>query len=531
MFFRIQSFKQAAFWSTAIGAFSQVLALGFGMVMAALFGAQESTDVLYYCLGVFALLSALVQQVNVAVLVPETMRRREQTGEADAMAFINRFFAAFLVITLAATGLLLVRPAGVLTAISRFPAEVLENNRGLVLWLVVAFPLQMVAQLLLDILVSYRFLTLPAVLSCMGRGINILFVLAFWRRWGVVAAAMGMATGFALQILVNAGFLARAIRWRGSAWRTRIGRGVYQNIVWTELGTLAATAASYLPLFLFTGFSAGALTALNYAQRMSRVPLDMLTSQFSAVTAVKFNELMARREEAELNVSFGRISRVAIFILMPLAALMALVGFDLISILFGRGKFQGEALQLAGLLFSVFVLNLPLTGFMTVLARYLVARQAIRYGVLWQIFSNGLNILVVALAVRQWGALGYPVGLCLHMLAYMLVITGSAVRRFPGIPLGPVWRSFGATVLACGLAALPAAGFRIWAGAAFSPWMTGVVSALVFGAVYGAGLVLWPADRLAREYCWDLARAVRRKLAGLRDDRHRAPGAGGGAGT
>ena len=92
---RIRSFRQAAFWSTAINAFSQLLSLVFSMVMAAVFGAQESTDVLYYCIGVFALLSGMFQAINVSVLVPETMRRRHQIGELDAMAFINRFFAAF----------------------------------------------------------------------------------------------------------------------------------------------------------------------------------------------------------------------------------------------------------------------------------------------------------------------------------------------------------------------------------------------------------------------------------------------------
>lgn len=513
MIFRIQSFKQAAFWSTAIGMFSQGLALLFGMLMAALFGAQESTDVLYYCLGVFALLSALVQQVNVTVLVPETMRRREQTGDTDAMAFINRFLAAFLVITLLATGLMLVRPVAVLASISRFPAEVLEQNRNLMLWLVLAFPLQMVAQLLLDILVSYRFLTLPAALSCVGRVINVVFVLVFWRRWGVVSAAIGMATGFGLQILINAVFLSRVIQWRWTAWCTRIGGGVYRNILWTELGTLAATAASYLPIFLFTGFSAGAMTALNYAQRMGRVPMDMLTTQFASVTAVKFNELMARRQESELNMAFGRIARVVLFILAPLAVMMALTGFDLISILFGRGKFQGESLRLASLLFSVFVLNLPLTGIMTVLARYLVARQAIRYGVLWQVFSNGLNLAVVALSVGWWGPLGYPLGLCIHLLAYMLIISVSAVRRFPGIPLVLVWRSFAATTVACGLASLPAAGFRAWAGDDLGTWAAGMGTILIFGAVYGAGLYLFPADRMARDYCCNLVRALFRRLA------------------
>jgi putative peptidoglycan lipid II flippase len=515
MIFRIQSFKQAAFWSTAIGAFSQGLALVFGMVMAALFGAQESTDVLYYCLGVFALLSSLIQQVNVSVLVPETMRRREQTGEGDAMAFINRFLAVFCVLILAATGAILFHPAGILTAISRFPMDLLELNRRLVLWLVIAFPLQMVAQILLDILVSYRFLTLPAVLSCVGRVINIVFVLAFYRWWGVVSAAIGMAIGFAVQILVNAWFLQRAIHWRWEAWRTQIGAVVYQNILWTELGTVVSAAASYLPLYLFTGFSAGALTALNYAQRLSRVPLDVLTAQFSSVTAIKFNELVARRQEAELNVSFGRLARVVVFVLMPLSVLMALIGHDLVSILFGRGKFQGEALQMTALLFSVFVLNLPLTGFMTVLARYLVAHQAIRFGVLWQIFSNGLNMVVVAVSIYVWGPIGFPVGLCFHLLAYMSIISVSMVRRFPGLPLWPVWRSFAATAAACGISGVPVVLFRAWAGASFAPWALGAISTLLYGLICGAWLFLWPPDRLAFDYCRNLAGPLLRAAKGV----------------
>jgi putative peptidoglycan lipid II flippase len=509
---RVQSFRQAAFWSTAIGALGQALSLLFGMLMAAYFGAQDSTDVLYYCIGTFALVATLIQQVNVSVLVPETMRRREQTGERDAMAFINRFFLFFSALILLATGLMLLHPSGVLTTVSRFPVELLERNRPLVLWLVISFPLYMISQLLLDVLVSYRFLTLPVVLSCVGRLINIAFVLAFHRRLGVVSAAMGMAVGFGLQIAVNAWMLERAVDWQWGAWRTRIGGNVYRNVLWSELGTVAMALASYLPLYLFSGFSAGVLTALNYAQRMGRVPMDLLTTQFSAVAGVKFNELMARREEDELNASFGRLARVAGFALVPLGVWLALVGHDVISLLFGRGKFEGEALQLTSLLFSVWVLNLPMTGFMTMLTRYLVARQAIRYGVLWQIFSNALNAAIVVLCIRRWGVVGYPVGLCIHMLAYMAIITFSMSRRYAGIPFGAVWRSFAATSAGAVLLALPVAGFRAWAGGRLSPLPLGLATTALYALPYATWLWLWPPDRMARAYCLGIAASAASRL-------------------
>jgi putative peptidoglycan lipid II flippase len=511
MIFRIQSFKQAAFWSTAIGAFGQGLALLFGMLMAACFGAQESTDVFYYCLGVFGLLTALIQQINMAVLVPETMRRREQTGEADAMAFINRFFAVFCLVALALTALILVRPATVLTAISRFPAGMLEREHRVVFWLAISFPLQMVAQLLLDILVSYRFLALPAVLSCMGRLINIGFVLGFHREWGVLSAAAGMVIGFGLQVLVNAWILRRAIHWRWTVWRTRIGGVVYRNILWTELGTVAAVLAGYLPLFLFTGFSAGAVTALNYAQRLSRVPLEVLTSQFSSVMAVKFNEQMARCQETEMSESFGRLARLGLFILMPLGVWMAVTGPDWVTILFGRGKFQGEALRLAALMFSIFVLNLPLTGVLTVMSRFLIARQAIRYGVLWQVFSCALNMAVVALAVHFWGPVGFPVGSCVHLLLYLLIISASMARRYPRLPLGAVWRSFLVTATACAGAGGAVVFLRVNWGMGLSSWALCAGSTAAFACLYGAWLWLWPPDRMALRYFLETAGTMRLK--------------------
>jgi putative peptidoglycan lipid II flippase len=509
---RVQSFKQAAFWSTAIGALGQGLSLLFGMLMAAYFGAQDSTDVLYYCLGTFALLSALVQQVNVFVLIPETMRRREQVGDNDAMAFINRFFLFFCALILGVTALILVHPAGVLTAISRFSAEMLEANRTLVLWLAISFPLQMIAQLLLDVLVSYRFLSLPVVLSSVSRIINLAFVLAFHRRLGVVSAAMGMAAGFGLQIVVNGWLLRSVVRWKPWAWKTRIGAAVFQNMFWAELGTVAMALASYLPLYLFSGFSAGAMTALNYAQRMSRMPTDVLTTQFSSVAAVKFNELTARRQEDELNAAFGRLSRVIVLLLMPLSVLLAIAGPDVIAILFGRGKFAGEALRTTSLLFSVFILNLPLTGFMTIQTRYVVARQAIRYGVLWQIFSNALNFAIVWLCVRGLGVLGYPVGLFVHMLAYMLIITVPMIRRFPSIPFWPVWRSFAAAAVVSGIAAVPPLVFRSWAAPHLSPWSLGAATAAIYALGYGLMLLAWPYDRMAIRYVGQIALSLLGRL-------------------
>lgn len=511
---RIQSFRQAAFWSTAINAFSQGLALLFGMLMAAFFGAQESTDVLYYCLGVFALLSTLIQQMNVSVLVPETMRRRHQVDDRDAMAFINRFFAAFLLVILVLTAGMAADPSGALTLVSRFSEEALARNSTLVLWLLVSLPLQMVAQLLLDILVSYKFLALPATLSCVNRIVNIAFVMVFRHQYGVASVALGMALGFALQVAVNVWLLGRVVRWQWTAWRTRIAGDTYRNIVWAELGAFVGTLAGYLPLFLFSGFTAGAMTALNYARRLSSMPSELLTVQISGVVAVKFNELAARNQETGLREAYGKMMRLIVFVLVPLSVLLALLGHDIVSILFGRGAFRGEAVESTALLFSLLVLNIPLIGMMTIVSRFLVACQAIRYGTGWQVFSALLNAAMVALWVKVLGPVGLPIGLILHMFLYLAALSVSMSRRYPAMSPWPAWRSLFATLAACAVVAVPVWLVRAQWGAGLSPWVAGAASALLFSAGYGLLLYILPPDRMAWQYCQEMARAACAKMRG-----------------
>lgn len=513
MDFRIYSFKTAAFWSTAIHALGQALALVFSMVMAAIFGAQESTDVFYYCTGIFALVSGLFQAVNVNVLIPETMRRRHQAGEEDAMAFLNRFITGFIVILGFLTLWMMSNPVGVLTTISRFSPEALKRNTHLVFWLVATLPLQVMAQLLLDILVSYKFLALPASLSCVSRVINILFVGVWHRQLGVMSVALGLMGGLLFQMTLNLYLLRRVIHWRPRVWRTQIGRSVFQNILWTGTGTLACTLAGYLPLFLFSGFEAGILTALNYARRLSEAPVGLLTSQISGVMAVKFNELAAKNQEIGLAEALEKMCRLLVFGLVPMSVWLFLVGPDLVSILFSRGAFRdAQTLAQTSILFSWFVLSMPLTGVMMIIARYFVAHQAIGYGTKWQIGSNILYAILVYLLVRAIGPVGFPIGIVVHLVLYLLLLSGSMARRFPLMTMKPVWRSLFATSAWSAALALPIWIVRMHFWARFSPWMAGGLVGGSFAFGYILLIIMIPPDTMAKEYAFHQCRVAGMKI-------------------
>lgn len=503
------SFRRATAWSIAVNAVSQVLSLGFSMLMANFFGAGEATDILYCCIGLVAIAGGIVQVANVNVLIPETMRRRVAAGERDSMAFANRFLALFLAVILVVGLLFLAFSVPLLRAWTRFPPSALAANRPILFWMGLAFPLQLASQLLLDILVSYRFLVLPASLACAGRLVNILFVLFFHARLGVVSVAAGLACGSAAQLACNVWLLFRVVGWR-LAWRTEIGSPVWRNLGWAEFGNVVAAAAGYFPVYLFSGIGSGWLTALTYAQRLNGVPTELVTQQVSAAVAVQLNELAAAKRRDDLFRAYERACRLAVAALCPLAALLALLAPDAVDTLFGYGKFQGAPAARTASMFAILAFGIPLWAIMLFNARFLVACQAIRYGVLWQTVSAGMNILAVAAGVRFLGPLGYPVAWVAYIALYTLSITCLSPRRFPGLPSWSIWRRYAATT--AGSLGLAWAVHRLRAGplAGWAPWAGGAACLAVFLLLAGLWYALCPPDRMAR----DETLAILRSLSG-----------------
>jgi putative peptidoglycan lipid II flippase len=262
-------------------------------------------------------------------------------------------------------------------------------------------------------------------------------------------------------------------------------------------------------LFLFSGFSAGALTALNYARRMSAMPAELLASQISSVTAIKFNEQAARHDLGGMGLSFDRIQRLLILTLTPLAFMLALTGRPLIQILFGRGEFGAEAVTETAWLFSVLILALPLEALNSVVARMNIARQEVAFGTWWQIFGNALNALLVYVFVRRMGTIGFPVATCVFMLLYLAALTRPFSIRMAPASLWPTMKSLAWTTGACTAAAAVAWGGRAWLlPVGTGPWLEGLALAGAFAVVYAGILRYFPPDREGRNEGLALVRAA-----------------------
>jgi putative peptidoglycan lipid II flippase len=168
------------------------------------------------------------------------------------------------------------------------------------------------------------------------------------RALGVRAGGLGLLCGAAAQLL----WLGEALR-RGG-WRPRpprLNHPALARAVAAGLPTLLALLLTNILMggaqrFIASGLPEGGFAALNYAQRA----VNLVSGFTMAIATVALTELSVEFHATGIGARMQRIIRdgldTGLFIVIPLSVLLVLLSEPLIALLFQRGQYPPESLDL-----------------------------------------------------------------------------------------------------------------------------------------------------------------------------------------
>lgn len=441
--FRNRSFRAGAVFSTGVNALAKVLSFAVSALIAFFYGTRETADVFFYALGTVMLMAFFARGMNSAVLIPEAMRLAEQSSQQRSRNFLNLFLYLLLGISIGFACLLLLRPVDIFSGISRFDADVLLREQGLLSLAVPLLPLMVVSFYLGDILVSFRFFTVPMLLNALTHFMVILSVLLLHNRLGVASALLGLIAGLTLQCAVLLAFMRAALQWDFRPRAVRVPVKVWKDLLYAQSGNAVTALSKYVPLMLISGYGKGAVAALSYASRVAELPTELLTNQVSAVFGIRVNRLVSRREYGDLARIFRSTAAILMFVLLPVSGLLFLYHREVIILLFARGNFALSSVALSSGLLRYLALILPLFAVNTLFARVLMAGRKISIAFWAQVLQNAAMILGVVLGLHWMGLVGYPIGrLVIYTLYVLLAIPLILRKTFPSIPFHETLRRF-----------------------------------------------------------------------------------------
>ena len=132
--------------------------LGFALQLAVVycFGAGGSTDVYFWCLTLIISLVGMVSSVNSSVVVPHGVHLLNHEGPEGLRGFLGKILWLYLLVSIAATALLVAFPLQAAGALSRFDAGVLAENQGIIRLTLLSLPLMVMTALLTDIFAIHK---------------------------------------------------------------------------------------------------------------------------------------------------------------------------------------------------------------------------------------------------------------------------------------------------------------------------------------------------------------------------------------
>ena len=300
---------------------------------------------------------------------------------------------------------------------------------------------------------------------------------------GILAGAVLLApsigvTGLAIGVVVGAvGHLAiqlRPVVGLGFRYRPRIGldeplaRKALVLMAPRALG-LGATQVTFVAMTAFaSSLPAGSVSAFNIAMALLQIPLGVIGVPLGVVILPALSHELASGSVDDYVALVGRALRLLLFVMLPTAALGIVLREEVVAVLFGRGAFTVEAIEVTATTLAVFLLGLAAHALIAVLARAFYADQDTRIPVAAAVLAVVINVVVGAVAVGPLGLAGLAAAIAVGAWIEAAVLVVLLKRRFPALRLAPV----GATFLRAAIGSAVAAALAV----------------AVLGALSGAGL-------------------------------------------
>ena len=336
--------------------------------LARLFGAGSDTDAFLVAWTVPEFASTLLIEDGLAfVLIPAfsmALARRAQGAPGDPVRALVATTLPRLALAFAAVGGLLIATAPYLVEALApglpDPSLAVDCTR---LTATCVFSFGLAGYCSAALRAHRRFLAPAAIYVAYNTGIiTAMFVLG--GRWGVRSAAVGVAVGGALMVVTQLSSVLRQLRRRRSAAADEIvveeasgAPMAFALVAPVLLFALTRQSQVLIERFLASTLPAGAISHLNYAQKVAQIPMT-LSLMLCTVTFPVVAQAIAQGDTERARSRVERDIALAAWVVLLGAASVVACAPQIIEVLFQRGAFTPRDTAATATVMRVYALGL-----------------------------------------------------------------------------------------------------------------------------------------------------------------------------
>ena len=392
---------KSAFTVAGFTLMSRILGFGRELLIAGLLGTGPVADAFYAAFRFPNLFRRLFGEGAFnAAFIPLFAKEAEAGGRSATRSFATEVFSSLLLVLLVLTGLAeLFMPVLVPWIIAPFfkdPAKVELT----VLLTRIMFPYLMFMSLVAmfsGILNSYRKFAAAAFapvllnIAVIAALLAALFIKSITRQQAGQMAAWAVAVSGVLQLVL----LYVAVRRQGFSFglaRPRLTPRVKRLLVLAVPGAIAGgiTQINLLIGQMIASQQAGAISTLNYADRIYQLPLGVIGIAIGVVLLPEISRRLRTGDEAGVLDSQNRALEFSMFLTVPAAVALMAIPLPVIQVLFEHGRFSAADSTATANALMAFAMGLPAFVMIKIFSPGFFAREDTRT----PMYFSGISVII-----------------------------------------------------------------------------------------------------------------------------------------
>ncbi len=333
---------------------------GTSRELDAYFAAFNIPDFVFTVLAGGALGSAFIPTFS-AILAQNDAARAWRL--ASAVIQLTFWLLTVLCVVLA----IFASPIVTLTVARGFAPTEQHLTADLMRWMLVTPIIFGVSGIVMGILNSHQHFVLPALAPVMYNVAIIAGALWLAPTMGVYGLVVGVVTGAVLHLLVQMPwFLQKQFQVSGFKFQTwdlkfEISQDVHHvvRLMLPRTFGIAAVQINFLVnTILASTLPAGRIAALAYAWRLMLLPVGVVGQSLATAVFPTFSAQTARDERDEFRSTLSMALRTTLYLTMPAAVGLFVLGAPLVALLFQRGEFDAQSTSETAFALQFFALAL-----------------------------------------------------------------------------------------------------------------------------------------------------------------------------
>ncbi len=297
--------------------------------------------------------------------------------------------------------------------------------------LLLGITFSLMANLFTSVLNAEKKYGFSAMSSLFNSIILILFIIAFSNKIGVWSLVLAMPISFFVQwiALYFVGHKYALISFKYGFKDENI-RVLLIQATPILLAQATVEINQVVDRALLSGVAVGALTAVSYSAVLFQFVTALISMPISTVMFTELSEAGTNKDLPKIKGILDESSKIIILLSLPLIAITILCSEDIVSFVYGHGKFDAVAVNQCATGLRMYILCLLPVSIKTVLSRSYYGLSDTKHPMYMGVMEVALNIFLSVLFVKKFGILGVVGATAVASYVFIIVMLIDYSKRY-----------------------------------------------------------------------------------------------------